>query len=128
MSSERMEVFKTIMNRITCDDTCPYAEFCPSMPDGVVKNDCIIRRKYKLVFDAFYNLYLGKFEGLKSEMTNVAYRLKEDADTPEEELQYFNSLVKIMGSCYAPEKGTKEDMITEVLINITDVDKTKKGE
>ena len=120
---DRVEVFKYICDRVTCDSSCKYAQFCPSMMDSVVADDCIIRRDYKRLFDAFYNLYIGKFDGLKTEMINIAYSLKEKADTPEEALTYFNSLTKIMSSCYAPEKQSKEDMITDILVNITPVGK-----
>lgn len=93
------------------------------MADSVIAEDCIIRRDYKRLFDSFYNLYIGKFDGLKTEMINIAYGLKEKANTPEEALSYFNSLVKIMSACYAPEKQNKDDLITDILVNITPVSK-----
>lgn len=98
------------------------------MPAGVIAEDCIIRRDYAKVFDTFYNLYFGNLEGLKTEMIGISYMLKEQCFTPDEYLQYFNSLVKIMSSCYAPEKSQKDDFITDVMINITPLEPKKKQE
>ena len=128
MSEEqsRYQVFDYIRNRTTCDGSCAYSSFCPSMPSGVIAEDCIIRRDHAKVFDTFYNLYFGNLDGLRSEMIGISYMLKEQCFTPEEYLQYFNSLVKIMSACYAPEKSQKDDFITDVLINITPLEPKKR--
>lgn len=117
MTESKVEVFKYISERLNCTD-CKYSEFCPSMKDGVLMNDCIIRRDYRQKFDTFYNLYFGEFQGLKNEMLDVAYGLKEECITQEDKLQYFTSLTKIMGTFYSPEKQSKEDTITDVIVNI----------
>ena len=124
----RYQVFDYIRNRTTCDGSCTYSSFCPSMPSGVIAEDCIIRRDHAKVFDTFYNLYFGNLDGLRSEMIGISYMLKEQCFTPEEYLQYFNSLVKIMSACYAPEKSQKDDFITDVLINITPLEPKKRQE
>jgi len=114
----RYECFKVISDNLHCTESCPYTEFCPHMMEGVKKEICIIRQHSDKLFDKFYNLYLGEYTGIKSEMIKVAYQLRESCDTPEEMLSYFNALVKILSNCYSNDKKS-EEIISEIFLNVS---------
>lgn len=117
IKEDRVAVFEYISHRRVCGSDCKYSNFCPVMPDAMMNNNCIIHSRYKTLFDPFYNLYVGGFEGLKTELTNIAFKLQMDAKTNEDAMTYFTSVIKIMQSSYAPEKTTKDDEITQVIFS-----------
>lgn len=122
-----MEVFKQIGKNLYCDDNCPYTAFCPRMLDSLmsISKECMIRKNYENEFDRFYNLYFAEADGLKNEMRATAYKIASKCDTKEELMSYFNSITKMTGTFYAPEKTSKDDLVTEVNIFYDNLKKRK---
>lgn len=116
----RLEVYEYLCDRVHCDTSCRYAENCDYFFDGLKTKDCYLRKTLETnptIFQTWFNIHLGGLSGARAELEATARKLKLQAESNDDAIPYYNSLVKLVDNIKETEAQVEKE--NKIIIRVT---------